>query len=152
MRSLVLVIAALVFAAPAFAHGGEEPTVHVPLDHVVQGTTFPVVGSDLDATSRVTLRLGDRKLAISPTTDADGHFKAVLAAPEDIEDGYVELSASTDGGKNAKTLVRFCSGAVVAPGTPRGDSGDGFPLLAGVLLTMAAAAAIIGAFLLLRRR
>jgi hypothetical protein len=152
MRTLALVIVSLVVAAPALAHGGGEPLVFVPLDHVVQGERFPVVGAALDPRSTVTLRLGDTKLGTAKT-DAEGHFKALVRAPSDFPNGYVELRAVAEDGEAVTTFVRVGADQVATPAPPAArEDGGGFPVLAAVLITAAVAAALLGVALLLRRR
>lgn len=151
MRYLALLITALAVTTPAFAHGGADPAVYVPRDHVVQGRPFPVVGADLDPAAKVTLRLGDRRLGAAET-DEEGHFRTTVVAPADVADGYLELTATSAGGATARTLVRFGSAPVSAPGSARAPEGGGFPVLAAVLIGLAALSAAAGAYLLLRRR
>jgi hypothetical protein len=152
MRPLLVVLLALLVAAPAFAHGGGEPLVFVPLDHVTQGEKFPVVGADLDPSTTVTLTLDGERLGTAKTDD-EGHFKTLVATPADFPDGYVELKVAGVDGDGVSTFVRVGADPVATPAQPTGaTSDDGLPVLAAVLIGLAVVAAATGAYLLLRRR
>lgn len=121
-------LAALVVAAPAAAHFGGDPLVHVPLDHITPGRSFPVIGADLGPGAKVVLKLLRDGRATSLRTlraHSDGHFTTKALVPEGFPDGYARLVAISSTGATASTWVLVGARAESVPSGSSGGDGLG---------------------------
>jgi hypothetical protein len=121
LRIAILVAAILIPVARA--HPGGEPLIHVPLDHVVPGQSFPVIGADLGKGAVVTVELKkedrvDRLGRI--TAGSDGHFEGTLAVPPTSPDGYAQLVATSSDGSKASTWILVGARTESTPPPPGG--------------------------------
>jgi hypothetical protein len=147
----VAAIAVVVAPPVALAHGGGQAFIHVPVDPIVPGETFPLVGADLGENAAVAVGLLIAGEVVSLGTLAagpDGHFEATLVLPASVEAGYVQLVAQSTDGSFASTWVRV--GTASAPDRPL--SGTVLDLVDPSLLLAGAAILVITVFLLARER
>jgi len=109
----------------AFAHGGGEPLIHVPADHLEPGQSFTLIAADLGPSTQVTLELaaGVQKVSLGKvTTGPDGHFESTLTLPASFPVGYAQLTATSDDGSFASAWVRVGTGPELAT-PPTADQG-----------------------------
>jgi hypothetical protein len=138
-RSFALLACAIVIVLvrpmAALAHGGGEPLIHVPADHLEPGQSFTLIAADLGPSARVTLELAadDQRISLGTvTTGADGHFEATLTLPGSFPVGYAQLTATSDDGSSASAWVRVGTGPEVA--TPPAADQDAQWLDASLIL------------------
>jgi hypothetical protein len=113
IRRLVLLVATISTIAIqptlVLAHGGGEPLIHVPLDHIEPGQSFPLLAADLGENAHVTfeIRFGDVATPLgAAVAGADGHFETTLTLPSSYPAGYAQLVAESDDGSVAEVWVR----------------------------------------------
>jgi hypothetical protein len=150
MRYLLPIVLLLATAVPAFAHQGGQALIYVPLDHIKPGTTFPLIGADLDPSSKVTFTIGlDGKVTHlgSLRSHPDGHFTTSLRLPAGFPKGYAELKAVSAGGAAASTFVLVGDRAA-----PPKSGGVDKTVAAAIFIGIASLAALTGAFFLVRGR
>jgi hypothetical protein len=107
------IISALLQPLAVLAHGGGEPLIHVPADHIEPGQSFQLIAADLGPNARVTLELaaGDQRVSLGTVTSGpDGHFETTLALPQSFPEGYAQLTATSDEGSFASAWVRVGAG------------------------------------------
>jgi hypothetical protein len=118
----VAALVALLVPAPALAHAGGEPIIHVAAERVIQGETFTVVAADLGPDALVTLEISSRGRSYAVgqvVAQSDGHFTETFVMPADAPDGYAELWARGDDGSQAMMWLLVGDGAdTPAPGAP----------------------------------
>jgi hypothetical protein len=140
--------------ATALAHQGGEPFIHVPLDHIVPGESFPVVAADLGPDSRVTIEIASADGVVPLGTviaGPDGHFETVLVMPSNVGEGYLQISARGDDGSVASTWVRVGLAGESTPSTP-GSTGSGFWIDPSLLLLLGGGALALAALFIRSRR
>jgi hypothetical protein len=88
-------------ASTALADSPIRGDIQVPVDHVLPGATFPIVGSRLDENVEVGLRLvngSDVADLGRAQVAADGSLSTVVRLPESFPNGYATLTVSAAGG------------------------------------------------------
>jgi hypothetical protein len=153
IAGLALAVAATASPATAVAHMGGEPFIHVPVDHIVPGESFPIVAADLGPDSLVTIELATDDGIVplgTVTAGPDGHFETVLVLPATVPEGYMQISAQSDDGTYATVWVRV--GSEAASATPPGSAGAGLPVDPSLLVLLGAAIVVVAAWLVRSRR
>ena len=107
-RVLLCLLVVVLSPATVLAHAGGAPFVHVPLDHVIAGTDFPVIGADLGPGADVVLSMslaGQTADLGTVVAGPDGHFEVSCTLPGDFPDGYASLVATAADGTSAQAYV-----------------------------------------------
>jgi hypothetical protein len=152
--ALAIALALVALPAGARAHQGGQPFLHVPVDHIVPGESFPVVAADLGPDSTVTIEVAavDGVVLLGTVTAGpDGHFETVLVMPSTVGEGYFEISARGDDGSVASTWVRIGAAGESTPST-RGSTGRDFWIDPSLLLLLAGVAVAGAAWFIRSRR
>lgn len=139
------IVIVLVQPMAALAHGGGEPLIHVPADHLEPGQSFTLIAADLGPSAQVTLELAasDQKVSLGTvTTGPDGHFEATLTLPASFPVGYAYLTATSDEGSFASAWVRVGLGPELAT-PPTADQGAQWFDASLILIPVAAAVLFI---------
>jgi hypothetical protein len=147
---LLLGLAVTAFPSAALAHTGGEPFIHVPVDHVVPGESFPVVAADLGPDATVTIELvTDAGVVPIGTVVAgpDGHFETTLVMPATAPQGYRQISATSDDGSVATVWVQIGTGAGSGP-----PSATGLAIDPSLALLLGGAAVVLAIGLVRSRR
>jgi hypothetical protein len=149
--SAVFLLGALLVPAGASAHLGGEPLIHVPLDHVAPGQSFPLIGADLGPETKVAFRIsqGDRDISLGGiVAGSNGHFRTTLVVPRSFPNGYAKLSAAGSDGSEATTYILVGPRTESTPPPPQavGKKWWKHPLviLLAVVVGGAAAALVVG--------
>lgn len=160
---VLLLVSAPSAAAPAWAHGAEQPWIWLEREQAEPGERLAVLVVDFTPHGEVGLELvaDERRERLGTITcAADGHGEGEFVVPADFPRGYAELVARDAAGTEATTLVGIgVTGAVGPPETPRSPSvgpGAAAPIwqdrsvliLAGLL----GAALLALAYVVVRRR
>lgn len=141
------------------AHEGSgEETIEVEPSSVTAGDSVVLAGSGLEPTNDRVLVLAGGDLIVefgTITTDAEGMFSTELAIPSHLPSGTYELRAIGDETLTAALAVTAAAGG--ADASPSADvAGDAVvarqrePLELGLLIALAAVAAIVGGLLVWR--
>jgi hypothetical protein len=133
----LVVLAVLLAPGQGLGHNGGEPLIHVPLDHVMPGERFPVIGADLGPRSQVSfaIRNGGHVLRLGRiTVGSDGHLATTFALPPRFPNGYARLTASGSNGSRAATWILVGTRAESTPAAKRGT--DWWRYAAPILLVL----------------
>jgi hypothetical protein len=150
---LAVVFTAAAFPAAALAHQGGQPFLHVPVDHIVPGESFPVVAADLGPDSTVTIQVTTPHGSVPLGTVAagpEGHFETVLVMPTTVPEGYLEVSARSDDGSVASVWVLV--GAAASAPLTTGSTGDGLWIDRSLLLLLGVVVLALAAWFIGSRR
>lgn len=127
MRVLPGLVATLILLGSAWtqsalAHGDGEPWLFVPETGAGQGEEFTLLGDDFDPGDQLIVEIFvDSQPYQLGTVEADelGHFEVSLRVPEEMPDGYAEISAmSSSGGSIASMWLRVGNTSGGAPSPP----------------------------------
>jgi hypothetical protein len=149
----VLVLVAAAIPSAALAHQGGQPFLHVPVDHIVPGESFPVVAADLGPDSTVTIQVATPEGSVplgTVTAGQDGHFETLLVMPSTVPEGYLEISARGDDGSAASVWVLVGAPGASAP-SPAGATGGGLWIDPSLLLLLGVVALALGAWFIRSR-
>jgi hypothetical protein len=96
--SLFVILFALIFAQPAFAHGG-DPRIEISTSQLNPGGTLDLRGVDFEFEEQITLVLASPQVEIpigSVIADAEGIFQLSIALPTDLPEGTYTVRATTE--------------------------------------------------------
>jgi hypothetical protein len=143
----------------AMAHEGSgEETIEVEPPSVAAGDSVVLAGSGLEPDNDRVLVLAGGDLIVefgTVTTDAEGMFSTELAIPSHLPSGTYELRAIGDETLTAALAVTAAAGGAEAP-PAADDASDAVvarqraPLELGLIIALAAVAAIVGGLLVWR--
>ena len=162
-RSLPLAIALGVLLSlgaglAAMAHEGEGgETLEVEPSSVTAGDTVVLAGSGLEPDSDRVLVLVGEQLTVelgTVTTDGEGMFSTELAIPNHLPSGTYELRAIGDETLTTPLAITAATGAAAPPTTDDASetvvARQRAPLETGLIIALAAVAAIVGGWLVWR--
>ena len=111
----------LATARLAAGHEGQGPSIDADTRELRQGRSVMVVGDDFEIGEQVQLELwsfGDVYPLGSAGVDGEGHFTADVTVPDEVEDGYAEIQATTNSGSATALVVLVGEGPDLSEGLP----------------------------------